>query len=370
MTPALVRLRSAGRRLSAELAEFGAWWLHELRDVRSAFAERFASDRSQRLMLELGAHRAVIHVADAATGSRQIDFALTDGTDLPPLQQIWPEAAPQQARVSVVLPQAAVLLCHLRLPPLSEREVARAVELQLETELPLPREQLYVDWKVREKLADRSRVVVVAAARRTYVDRLRDSIRSWGWRAVSMSGDSEQGQPQLNLLPPPARRLSLDVGRRELYLTGSALALCAAYVTIVLGQWWYERSSLAGSLDQARVQLANIDRQRAALSTEGKPIVSLSELMETPSAAQALVALSAVVPQDSWVYQADIGAAPSGGVTVALEGYTPTAAALLGALEKSAEFEQVQLVEAANAGVGTELERVELTARLRAGEHQ
>jgi hypothetical protein len=334
-----------------------AWWLHELRDTWIAASERLAPKRSQHFIIDLTAPRAAIR----RQGSTETSVEFTSGPDceLPDLQSFWPEGAPMNARATVLLPDASVLTGELRLPPMPERDVTRAVDLQLERKLPLSRDQLYLDWRVREVLPDRSRLIDFTVARRRTVDRVRNGVQAWSWRAVAVTDSSEWS----NLLPPLPRRLSFDIGPRERYLAWGAAALLVLYVTVAVGKAVMDRASVTDELRQARAQMEHITKQRAVLDLEGKPIAQLHELMAQPSAAEALAAISSAVPHDTWIYQADIKALPSG-VTAQLEGYTPSATSLLQGLQQSNHLQGIELVEAASAGMGAG-ERVELKARLR-----
>jgi hypothetical protein len=209
---------------------------------------------------------------------------------------------------------------------------------------------------------DRSRLIDFVVARRRTVDRVRESLRAWGWRAIAVTHQSARERPWSNLLPPLPRRLSFNIGPRERYLAWSAAALIFLYITIAVGTSLIDRASVKNDLRQARVQLASIEKQRAALSLEGKPLAQLNELMAQPSAAEGLAAISSAVPHDAWIYQADIKALP-GGVTAQLEGYTPSATSLLQVLQQSNRLESIELVGAASAGPKAG-ERVELKARL------
>lgn len=329
-------------RVSDELNAFAAWWLHELRDAWAAASERLAPERSRHFVIDLTERRG----------------------DLADLPELIAEKAPANARTTVFLPESSVLKCELRLPPVADRDVDRVVELQLERKLPLPQEQLYVDWRVREVLPDRSRIVEVIMARRTIVDRLREVVRSHGCRAIAITSKEVDGKQRFNLLPAPTRRLSFAIGTRERYLAWSAAALILVYAAVAIGKGWMERASVRDDLTQARAQTMEIKKQRAVLATESKPIALLDEIMQQPSAAEGLVAVSSAFPTDSWIYQADIRALATG-VSVSLEGYAPSATSLLQGLESSGRLDAVELIEATTAGTGSGSERVELKARMR-----
>lgn len=329
-------------RASDELNAFAAWSLHELRDAWAAARERLAPESSRRFVIDLTDRRG-------------------DLTDLPDLSG---DNAPANARTTVLLPESSVLKCELRLPPVADRDVDRVVELQLERKLPLPQEQLYVDWRVREVLPDRSRLVDVIMARRTIVDRLREVVRSCGWRAVAITSREADGKQRFNLLPAPTRRLSFAMGTRERYLAWSAAALILVYAAVAIGKGWMDRASVRDDLTQARAQTMEIKKQRAVLATQSKPIALLDEVMRQPSAADGLIAVSSAFPSDSWIYQADIRTQATG-VSVNVEGYTPSATSLLQGLESSGRLDAVELIEATSAGAGSGSERVELKAHMR-----
>jgi hypothetical protein len=346
-----------------ETDAFIAWWLHELRDTWIAVSERLAPQRSQHFIIDLTGPRAAIR----RQGSTDASAEFTSGADceLPDVHTFWPAAASTNARASVLLPEKSVLTGELRLPPMPARDVARAVDLQLERKLPLSRDQLYLDWHVREVFADRSRLIEFVVARRRTVDRVRDGLRAWGWRAVAVTHNAAGNRPWSNLLPRLPRRLSFNIGPRERYLAWGAAALLVLYVTIGVGKALMDRASVRNELRQARAQMETVEKQRAVLGFESKPIAQLHELMARPSAAEGLAAISSAVPHDTWIYQADIKALPNG-VTAQLEGYTPSATSLLQGLQQSNQLEAIELVEAASAGLGAG-ERIELKAHLRNG---
>jgi hypothetical protein len=320
--------------VAVELSAFAGWWLQELRDSWAAATERIAPQRTKLAVIDLN--------------------------------QDLPTAEPAGARATVLLPESHALACVLRLPPLAQRDVARAVDLQLERELPLARAEVYVDWHVREEHADRSRIIDVVVARRSLVDRALESIRAQGWRPIAVTRTEPDGRQRFNLLPAPSGRLSFEFGKRERYLAWSAGALIALYLAAFVGRAVFERLSVADELAQARTQMARIRDQRALLTDEGKPIALLHEVMVQPSALDGVAAISEAVPKDSWIYQADIRAMTSG-VSLHLEAYSPTSTALLQGLETSGRFAAIELVQATSAGQESGTERVELRARTAAG---
>lgn len=353
--------------VAAECGSFIAWWAQELRDARTSFMQHVVPQRAQQFILDVSEGRASL-TRNGRQPGQQLQFEMPDGR-LPELREVWAGAgvAPRKAHVSIALPEVSVLMVQLRLPPLGEREVEGAIALQLERKLPLPREQVYIDWRVAEKLPDRSRLVDVAVARRSHVMHWRDQVRAWGWRIASIGCRDASGQLRFNLLPSPVPRLNFAFGRRERMLTYGALALSAAYLATVVGQWSYERVSLRERIAEAQIEVAKVDELRALLKKESKPVASLLQLMKAPAADRTLAAMSVVMPRHAWLYQADIQSVTDAPITVSLEGYTPSATTLLQSLEQSEQFEGVQLVEVVTTDPALGLERVKLKARGQGG---
>lgn len=362
-----VATASVFARAAAECGSFIAWWAQELRDACTSFMQHVAPQRAQRYTLDVSAARGSL-ARNGGEPAPQLQFEIHDGR-LPELREVWAGAgvAPRTAHVSIALPSAAVLVFQLQLPPLGEREVEGAVALQLERKLPLPKQQIYIDWRIAEKLPDRSRIVDVAIARRSDVMHWRDELRNWGWRIRSIGCRDASGQLQFNLLPSPVPRLNLAFGRRERWLAYGTLALCAAYLLTVIGQWSYERLSLREQVAQAQIEVAKVEELRTRLEKEMKPVASLLQLMKAPAADRTLAIMSNAMPRDAWLYQTDIQSAADAPVTVSLEGYTSSATTLVQALEQSRQFANVQLLEVVTSDPATGRERVKLKASMYGG---
>lgn len=313
------------------------WWLQELREARAAVVERYGSLRSPR-------------------------FQLVSQGDPAALDESWVADQPRNSRIELVLAEAEVLIFKVQLPPMAEHELRDAIELQLERKLPLPRDQLYVDWEVTQKHPDRARTVAVAAVRRARVDQWRERLRAWPWRLARVSCKDPDGTIRFNLLSRSVQRVSFAFGRREALLAWFAAGLVVGLALLTAGQWIYERMSLAKRIDEARAQVSQVRQLRAQLERESKPIISIRELAQAPAAGSALAALSTVLPTDTWIYQAEIRAIATTAPVITLEGYAPSAATLVQTFEQAQQFSGIQLVETSAADAG--LNRFKLKAQL------
>lgn len=340
-----------------------SWWVQELRDARTLVADRCGPARAARFQLQSFAdHAELTRIGDNTGERRSFKF---DGNQLPALEEVWSAQKPRNASVDIVLSDAEVLVFELQLPPLSEHEIGDAVELQLERKLPLPRELLYVAWDVAKKLSDGSRVISVAAARRATVDAWKERLRPWGWRVVRVCCKAADGIVRFNFLPRRIQRVSFAVGRRETLLAYTAAGMAACYCLVTVGQWIYERAALKETIQVARAQMAKVEELRAVLKRESGPLVSLQKIIKLPTATNALVALSATLPSDTWFYQTEIRAVAPAAPAMTLEGYTNSTPMLVQALEQAQQFDGVQLVESSATDVGSIQNRIKLKAQLR-----
>lgn len=362
------RWRDLMARLGSELAALARWWIHEVREAWHDFMERIAPQRARRYLIRLHGGGGSVTRIGTQQQIEAREFSLSESGELPSLQQFWPEQAPGRARAFVALPEASVLMCELQLPPIRAAQLRDAVALRMERELPLPADQVCVDWKPVPRGNEGAQALSVAIARRAEVQRVRDAVHSWGWTVVGVGLWSEGGRPAFDVLPRQ-QLFEFTLGVRERRLLGAAATLCVLWCAVTLGQWGFERSKLAVPLAQARVATEQIRTRKAELQKLGAPLVELNKTMQETSVTEVLAALSAAVPSDTWVYQFDArstGTDKSTTGEVKLEAYTVAATSLIEQLQASRRFAQVRLLESTASGLETGGDRVKLTAQLAA----
>lgn len=355
------------QRAARELLALCMWWFNEIHQAWLDLLGRVSAERARRFMVRLNpAGGRITQIGGEQTVVLK-DFVATGPLGIPPLQSFWSDGAPARGHAMVSLPDTAVLLRHLHLPALSEREAAAAIELQLERELPLSREAFYTSWDMQRRAVDRSWDVTIAIAHRRDIDSVYEAITAWGWQVQAVGPGENDAKVGFNLLPVRARTFDLSFGRRERLLGWGAAALLALCIVTVLGQWSYERLSLADELENARSRLAVLQRREAELEKLSAPVIALRTLMNDKSAVDALTAMSSVIPQDTWIYQSQVQAAASTPLQIRIEAFTPSASALAKQIQASPQWQQVKILQA--SAVGTGQERVELALQL-AGDSQ
>jgi general secretion pathway protein L len=349
--------------VSAELSALSLWWWRELKDTGFGIVDSVQPNRLARVVLVLGPAAATIKAQKSNTVLDDIVLLHSASGDLPTLlSEFWPASRQQRVTVEVALPPEKVLVRYLTLPAVSEREIGKILDLRMERELPLGREQVYIDWSITERdTQNRKLVVAIGIVRRAEVDRVRAAIAQWSWkpgRIGLLRGD----QLQFNFLTTHNDARSLATSDWHRPLAQSAAVLAAMTVITLAGQWMYERTHVSSALQEAKSQLKQQASQRAQIVKLSEPATELRKLMATPSVADVLSDLTALLPTDTWVSDVEIQS-PSGSATsIHVVGYTPTATELVNRIEASEQFSNVELVSATSAGVASGTDRVELTA--------
>lgn len=365
MTRAVAVIRQGYVGFATEVQQFFAWWIQEIREVGVTCARRWLPGRSLQFVIDLREDPGAVRRSGGSDADADAKAVVLNAQgELPPAHNLWPQEIPRGARAEIILPSASVLTGNLLLPAASERELQAMMALQFERELPLPMDQLYVDWRVAGRTEHGMQHILFATARRMVVERLRDGVRAWGWRVAAVRGPAEA--MQMNLLPAATHRFAARLEKRDKLLVWTAVFLVVLYGLVVAGQWIHERHSLAPLLERGQAQVTALAQERAKLTSQSEPLIAIREQIQRPSAAEALVTLSAAMPAGSWLYQAQFVSEPDGGVVVVLEGYAPSSTSVIDALQASAQFDRVVLVEAASAASGQDGERFQIKAQLRA----
>jgi general secretion pathway protein L len=273
----------------------------------------------------------------------------------------------QRVRAIGVLDAGDVLLHEITLPLAVERELGAAIELHLERELPLPKGQACVDWKVLHRDRTRQRLTVgLFIAHRRRVDSFTEAAEGAGLRLTRLAVKNAAGELRGNLLPRRTRVEAFRFTSRDRQLGAVAAGLAVVGAAAIGAQWSYERSRVDAKLQQVEAQARTaVALVRKLQATSAAP-EALIRVMERPDAADVLNSLTSTVPQDAWAYELEVKPAPGDAYQIRFGGYAPAATMLVDVLEKGPRFGQVRLVAAASAGLGTGRDRLTLTAKYEA----
>jgi hypothetical protein len=339
------RLLAFMQRMRVEVVAFLSWWILELREMGATLLVRVAPKLARPVVVRFQGAEAW----------------MTAGADPQPLEAI---ETVQGSRAVLVLEDRHVLRHELILPAAIERELEHAMELHMERELPVARDDVCVDWKVTRRDRQQQRIVVrLLVARREHVAYARDRVSACGLRPVRVGVIGPSGEIDGNLLSQRVRpdRLRFTPLDWRLAMLSSALALGTA--AVIGGQWFYERLEVSREAERVTATAATAESLTAKLLAGSASGVALIRLMDKPDAIDALTQLTASAPQDTWAYELNVVPGPNSTLQIKLAGFTPTATMFADMLEKTPELDQVRLVSASSAGLGSGRDRLQLSAR-------
>lgn len=362
----MTRLREAMSSFRVEISAFATWWVRELREAGEAVLARLAPRLITHTLIRLEPEGGSVWTIRGAQRERVCSFA-RDASGAWPRELEPPEAATAVRGSKAVFgfsPQF-VLTHKLVLPVSVERELEQVIALQLERDCPMPLDQVYVD----RRAAKRSRIgtkleVSVLIIQRERVERLRELARLWGVRLARIGVISGPDNVIGDFLRTPATEGLFRFTRmdRRLGVAGVILAvLCAALIAF---QWGYERVMVGRELRTLREPATAAEMLAHQLKADAAPAEELVGLMRQPDALDVLTTLTESTPKDTWFYDLDITAQWPQTPHVKLSGLTPVATMLVGALQNTGKLDDVRLVSATSAGLGSGQDRLQLTAQL------
>ncbi len=268
------------------------------------------------------------------------------------------------ARAVLLLSSSHILMHEVTLPLAAERELDAAMDLHLERELPLPRAQSCIHWRVVSRDRANKRLQVrVHIARRSQVEKFGEQLAARGLRLARVAVATGPHDFEGDLLPqrPRARPFRITALDRRLALVCAGLAIVACGV--VAAQWIFERIRVNAELARVETQARRSRTLARELNHGTGGADALIALMAHPDAVDVLRTLSSDIPADTWAYELEIKASSSSAYQVKLRGYAPAATTFVDALEKQPKFDTVRLVSATSAGIGTGRDRLTVTAR-------
>jgi hypothetical protein len=353
------------QRVREEYTSLSSWWLHEMREAFADLKQRLAPGRPHRTTISLSRTAGTV-VQQWRNGTiKSAEFQRTQTGDLPAdRSEFWPAATTDAATAHVVLPKSAILMRRIWLPANAEHNLTPLVELQLERELPIPRDQVHVDWRIEARNRDRTKIeVVIGIVWRSEIERLVSAMSQWKLRVASIAVDQDGDAPSFNFAPRRTRRSTSRLARVDRLLVISAAIFWLAYAGVIGAQWMRERIVVTEALAEMTAPTLRVEHMRAELDQRRRPMLTLLQLMAAPSSAEVLADLTAAVPRDSWLQQLEIRSLDDNSSLIKLTAITPTATQLVNQLEQSPRFENVALQSAGTMGLGMARDRAELSAR-------
>lgn len=365
----MTRLREVPSRLRTELGTFVSWWMQELREAGEAVLARLAPRLVTRTLVLLEPEGGSVWVIRGAHRECVCSF----GTDTHGewSREIGPPEVTTALRgtkaVFGLAPQY-VLTHKLILPASVERELEQVVGLQLERDCPMPLDQVYVDRRAGKPSREGAKLAVTTLiVQRERVERLRELAGVWELRVGRIGMISGSGDVIGDFLRTPATFGMLRFTSTDHRLGLAAVGFATVCAAVIAFQWGYERVTVGRQLRALQEPAAAAQKLARQLKNDAAPAEALVGLMRQPDALDVLTALTQDTPKDTWFYDLDITAQWPQVPRVKLSGFTPVATLLVGTLQSSGRLNEVRLVSASSAGLGSGQDRLQLTAQLGSG---
>ena len=238
--------------------------------------------------------------------------------------------ARKAVKTAILLPSEQALYKLLTLPVMAAADLRDALAFQIERQTPFSPDDVYFDYRVRERDADAKRVSIeLVVAPRTVVERAVNTVRRLGFDpAVVGVGELNGGDPlAFNLLP---RAMA---SRRRNFRPLLALVVIGA---LLAGGWTVAQAALdskAATAD-ALVERVDLARQRAdklqALKDERDALILESQFLsrrksQAPKPILFVEELTRALPDHTWLFHLQ-----QDGTRLRLSGYTSDASSLIG----------------------------------------
>jgi general secretion pathway protein L len=341
----------------AGVRRFVRWWGSELSGVASATTARSRAWKVMFLRCERGCDvyvRARDRIELIGTSRTGGDQPIAELRRRLGRHQIAP------AQIVLRLQPSEVVKAHLSVPAAAGDMLEPIVRNQIERLAPWPTDKALFAYETAAPPDGSATLEVpLVITGRTLVEGLAAELEDFGFRpGVVDYGTEPSAEPRLNLLTVPMS----ESGRSGNIVLSSLGLLClAALVAGAIGmlglmQQARELSALGLKLEELRGKTAaELPNQASAR----RQAWLAAEKLAQPSMAVVLEALSRALPDDAWLNRLEVEQA-----TVRLGGNATNAPALIGQIEASGHFTDVQFSAPTTLQEGETQESFTITARI------
>lgn len=344
------------------IRELGRWWRGEIAALLPAVLLRPWADRRRDLdclydgtdlvvSLRQGRHRA--EIGRLALGDGAPDAI---GAALRTLLRETPES---YDRLILRLDESRILRRTLRLPLAARRDLAEALEYDIDRQTPFAAEDVY--FGSRERAVDEEAGAFeaeLAVIRRRDLDPLLATMEAAGLPPDRIEGVS--GGPDLRpatAMPHPAPVLW---PRATAGLAVAAVLLALMGTIVPFARLADTRAELDDRLAKARAEAVAVDRMRQTVETlHSRRKALFARKAREPSVLALIDELTRVVPSDAFVTELTVTEDE-----ITISGYARKASEVLGAVETAPHFDSARFLSPVTQDRRLERERFSLAARI------
>jgi general secretion pathway protein L len=345
---------------------FLAWWASELSEI---LARRGEAANSWRVMfVRRGAGSGCDVYVRARQSIEQVATSNEAGEQLVErLQRRLGKGRIPPGAIVLRLHPSEVVQTRISVPAAAREVMEPILRNQIERLAPWPADKALFAYEVAGTANETGALdVQVAVAARSAVEGLAAELDSLGYRpGVVDFGTDSTAPPRMNLLPRQEQAVE-GPGRLIVAAVGIVLAvsvIAGAVGGVLYGRRVAEMNDLAARLEALGTERKSTLRAADASGEARKLAWLTSQKADQPSMALTLEALSRALPDEAWLDRLEVS---QGAVTIA--GSATNADRLVGLLEASKHFSDVQFSAPITRADGEARETFTITAKIVAGQ--
>lgn len=337
--------------------EFFSWWRSELAGMLpNALRSRF--ERRHDILL-LTPESDEVHVRRRDNGHLE---------DLGRISTVWPDADARMAamlsgveaestRVEVSVPSEKMLVKQMQLPLAAEENLHQVLGFEIQRQTPFRAEQVYYSYRVTSRHPESQKLSVeLFLVPRSVVKPALELLSDWDLVPARPEAHSPKTDRKFVFVPGDAVQRSSNRLNRGLMMLTLVLLICV--ITIPLVQQGRRLDSLHAQFDEVRSAATTASELRDRMDANiGQTQYVFRKKAERPTSVELLEELSLRLPNDTWLFRAEIRDGK-----VHLQGTSARASALIAELEDSDYFQDVRFASPVTQDGATGRERFHLSA--------
>ncbi|WP_165954172.1 PilN domain-containing protein [Seongchinamella unica] len=343
------------------------WWLAEL----SALAPKplidfFATGTAiLRVQAVSGASRFVLRTGQDEQTLGEIDLLQASPDELQAFARQLGEHLTLRPQVQLAPPAEAFLEREAYLPLTVEANLPTVLRFEIDRLMPFGKGDALFGYRVLQRHPEEEKLavelyVISRQQLAPYLDRL-SALGLAPEAVLPPSATGTRDDATLNLLPEAQRAPAEPYWNREVW-RAFLLAMVLAVATLALPAWYYERSigSIQPEIEQKRADADRVAEKRGLVLSQLLARQAIAARKnEAPGKLELLLALTRVLPDNTWVSRLHMERKK-----LVLSGESDKASDLIGLLEQSDYFRDVQFRSPITSNPRTGSERYEIEVDL------
>jgi general secretion pathway protein L len=268
----------------------------------------------------------------------------------------------QNNRIRVFVSSERAYIRQFQLPSAVLPHLDAAVALQLPKLLPVDPSELLTDFEVTASNPSLKVLSIeIAAVKRAEVDATLNRLELWGLRIVATHlRDPSDPAHRFRFGPAAIFGQRFKLRRSDRVLAVLAAALGLACVSVAATESYRSQVSLERAQALSRVPASAATVRRQELLARLEPLHALTQLESAPSATALLAELTMLVPQNSWLTTLEFRDSH-----IRIVGVSPNSGDVVRLMSSSPLLDNIALRSSTSLGIGTGMDRFELSADLK-----